>query len=65
MKRVIGGREDRGAHDYWGCVADYDHELAEEAKREAHEIGTCQGSPRCDYCQAEVDTAAESFGVNS
>jgi hypothetical protein len=58
----MSNRERRGSYDYWGCVADYDHECADEARKQRHECGECQGAPVCAYCLTEQERGEESSG---
>jgi len=62
MRNIGGNRERRGSYDYWGCRADYDHELDGEAEKRAHDEGECQGLPYCDYCLDDQRRAEEALG---
>ena len=59
----IGQREDRGNHDdYWGTKADHEHELDDDAKRDAHDRHECQAD--CDYCEEERSADERSTDKN-
>ena len=56
--RYLNNRDERGAYDYWGCVADYDNEMDAEARHAAHLDGECPGD--CEWCEAEKQAEDEA-----